>query len=132
MFKGSPLYSSGRQPRLPGVSSDNLEGLGEEHEETRGKSRISSLQKARKACMEVEDSVRLKKALAARPTKKELYQVGENVFFKYGTDNKWHGSGGVVAIDNKVIYIKYGRVIIHTSEPRITKTAAGSRFDNND
>ena len=53
--------------------------------------------------MEVENSMRIKKALAARPTKKEFYQVGENVFFKYGTDNKWHGPGRVVAIDNKVI-----------------------------
>ena len=63
--------------------------------------------------------------MAARPTKKEFYQVGENVFFKYGTDNKWH------AIDNKLIYIKYGRVVIHTSEPRVTKTVVGSRFENN-
>ena len=30
-----------------------------------------------------------------------------------------------------MIYIKYGRVVIHTSEPRITKTALGSRFDDN-
>ena len=64
-----------------------MAGLGEEYEETRGISRISSLQKARKAFMEGENSLRLKKALAARPTKTEFYQVGENVFFKYGTDN---------------------------------------------
>ena len=52
-------------------------------------------------------------------------------FFKYGTDTKWHGPGRIVAIDNKMIYIKYGRVVIHTSEPRVTKTALGTRFDNN-
>ena len=121
---------TGRQPRLPGATSDNLAGLGEEHEETRGISRISSLQKARKAFMEVENLARLKNALAARPTKKELYRLGEKVFFKYGTDNKWHGPGRIVAIDNKGIYIKHGRVVIHTSEPRVTKTALGTRFDD--
>ena len=123
----SPLQLvTGKQPRLPGVSNDNLAAMGEESEETRGISRISALQQARKAFMEVENSVRLKKALAARPYKKEIYQVGENVFFKYGTDKKWHGPGRIIAVDNKIIYIKYGRVIIHTSEPRVTKTADGS------
>ena len=127
----SPLQLvTGRQSRLPGASRDNLAGLREEHEETRGISRISSLQKARKAFMEVENLARLKKALAARPTKKELYRLGEKVFFKYGTDNKWHGPGRIVAIDNKGIYIKHGRVVIHTSEPRVTKTALGTRFDD--
>ena len=56
----SPLQIvTGRQPQLPGANSDKLAGLGEEHEETKGISRISSLQKARKAFMEVENSVRL-------------------------------------------------------------------------
>ena len=40
----SPLQLvTGRQPRLPGASSDNLVGLGEEHEELRGISRICYL-----------------------------------------------------------------------------------------
>ena len=46
--------------------------------------------------------MRLKKALAERPTKKELYQVGENVFFKYGTDNKWHGPGSLISVSARV------------------------------
>ena len=64
-----------RQPQLPGASSDNLAGLGEEHEETRGISRISSLQKARKAFMEVENSARLKKALAADQPKRSFTEL---------------------------------------------------------
>ena len=36
-------------------------------------------------------------------------------------DKEWRGPGRIIALDNKIVFIKYGRAIIHTSEPRVTR-----------
>ena len=119
----SPLQLvTGKQPKLPGYSCDKLPAMGEESEETKGISKISQIHQARRAFMEVENSSRLKKALMSKPVKRRFYQIGDWVYFTYGMKSRWHGPGKVIAVDNKVVYIKYGRAIIHTSEPRLSRT----------
>ena len=56
----SPLQLvTGRQPRLPGATSNSLSGNEAEKPEMRGLSRINHIQLARKAFMEAENSERL-------------------------------------------------------------------------
>ena len=124
----SPLQLvTGKQPKLPGYSCDKLPALGEEPEETKGISKIAQIHNARKAFMEIENSSRLKKALLSRPVKRENYQIGDMVYFRYGPKKGWHGPARVIAVDNKIIYLKYGRAIVHTSEPRVSRAAASAQ-----
>ena len=113
----------GKQPRLPGMGDDGLAAMEEEPMETKTISRIAEIHSARKAFLETENSHRLKKAMRFTPVKREVYSIGQFVYFKYGTDKRWRGPGRIVAVDGKVVYIKWGRALIHTSESRVTKTA---------
>ena len=57
--------------------------------------RLQSISEARKAFTQVENSSRLKKALKVRGQKMEYYATGEKVFYKFGSDPRWHGPGDI-------------------------------------
>ena len=93
--------------------------------------RLKLIFEARKAFIQVENSSRLKKALKVRPQTMVNYVTGEKVFYKFGTDPRWHGPGTIIGTDNKVIFLRHGGNIISTSQSRIMK-AQGYSLESTD
>ena len=52
----------------------------------------------------------------------EHYDLGEEVYYKHGKENKWKGPGKIIGLDNKIILIRQGRFIISTSQSRVLKS----------
>ena len=86
----SPLQLvTGKQPKLPGATSDQLTAQEGEHEETKGITRIASIANARKAFTEVENSERLKKAMKNIKAKRTFFNL-ENL---YTSNSEWTKGG---------------------------------------
>ena len=49
----------------------------------------------------------------------EYYENGDQVFYKFGTDPRWHGPGKVIGTDNKIVFLRHGGNIISMSQSRI-------------
>ena len=119
----SPMQITyGTQPRIPGSVHDNNPPANEEFIDVLSvHDRLNSLFEARKAFTTVENSARLRKALRVKPPKLDIYENGDRVFYKFGTDTRWHGPGTVIGTDNKVIFIRHRGNVISTSQSRIIK-----------
>ena len=61
----------------------------------------------------------------------EFYKLGEEVFYKHGKDNAWHGPGKIIGLDNKVIIIRQGRFILSTSQSRIIRATGAVNMQMN-
>ena len=112
----------GLQPRIPGAAQNNKPPANEDIIESIPiYKRLTALFEARKAFVDVENSLRLKKALRVKPQPMEHYSSGDKVFYKFGTDSRWHGPGTIIGTDNKVIFLRHGGNVISTSQSRIIK-----------
>ena len=119
----SPMQIAfGLQPRIPGAGQNNRPPANEDIiESVPIYKRLTALFEARKAFMDVENSLRLKKALRVKPQPMEFYNNGDKVYYKFGTDPRWHGPGTIIGTDNKVIFLRHGGNVISTSQSRIVK-----------
>ena len=119
----SPMQITfGKQPNIPGAAHSNLPPANEEVVNSVPIfDRLKAIFEARKAFTQIENSARLKKALKVKPQRLELYNHGDRVFYKFGTDGQWHGPGTVIGTDNKVIFIRHGGNVISTSQTRLMR-----------
>ena len=58
----------------------------------------------------------------------EFYNTGDRVFYKFGTDARWHGPGTVIGTDNKVIFLRHGGNVISTSQSRVIKAEMAQSY----
>ena len=110
----SPMQVAyGIQPRIPGAAHETSPPANEENVEVLSVyERLNALFEARKAFTAVENSNRLKKALKVKPQRMVVFENGDKVFYKFGTDTRWHGPGTVIGTDNKVIFIRHGGNVV--------------------
>ena len=119
----SPMQITfGLQPRIPSAAQNDKPPANEDIiESVPIYKRLTALFEARKAFVDVENSLRLKKALRVKPQPMEHYSSGDKVFYKFGTDSRWHGPGTIIGTDNKVIFLRHSGNVISTSQSRIIK-----------
>ena len=113
---------TGKNPTVPSVLTDNPPALEARSISKAFSERVSAALGARAAFVEVDASARVRRALLKKiRLQSEVYNPGDKVFFKRGTDKKWHGPGTVIGIDGKVIFVKHGRLYITCSPTRLIK-----------
>ena len=111
----------GKQPKIPGAAHNNQPPANEEYvQSVTVFDRLTAIFAARQAFTQVENSLRLKKALKVKPQRLELYNTGDRVFYKFGIDPQWHGPGTIIGTDNKMIFIS-------TSQTRLMRVGDKSQ-----
>ena len=84
---------------------------------------------AREKYMKVENDSKIKKALNSRipAPKLELYENGEEVWYRHGMEGIWQGPGVVIGQQNKVIFLRQGRFILAASQTNVRKRNQGNK-----
>ena len=116
---------TGKLPNLPSVMTNLLPAQECSSGVEAYSDRINAIYSARKAFIEIENSQRINRALKTKinPTF-EIYEPGDEVYYKKGDKTIWEGPARVIGVDGKVICIKHGRFIHTTSQSRLIKTTS--------
>ena len=120
----------GRNPKLPSVLNDDPPALeGTTTCEVFAK-HLNTLVSARKAFLQAESSNRIRRALKHNIRQVEnIFENGDNVYYKRESSNEWKGPGRVIGQDGKVVIIKHGLYTIRAHSSRVIKTTY--EFSNN-
>ena len=125
MIEGFSPYQLvfGRNPKLPSVLSDELPALeGTTTCEVFAK-HLNTLVAGRKAFLQAESSNRIRKALRHNIRQVEnIFENGDDVYYKRENCNEWKGPGKVIGQDGKVVIIKHGIYTIRAHSSRVIKT----------
>ena len=70
---------------------------------------LNALHAARKSFIEAESSDKLRRALKAknRETTGTEYEIGDMVYYRHKSSDKWNGPGMVIGKKNKQIFVKH-------------------------
>ena len=112
----------GVSPNLPNIMKDSLPALeGSTTSETFAK-HINALHAARRAFIESESDERLRRALRSKVRASEqIFENGDNVFYKREGKDRWLGPGKVVFQDGKVVFVRHGGIFVRVSPNRLCK-----------
>ena len=121
----------GRNPKLPSVLNDDPPALeGTTTCEVFAK-HMNTLVSARKAFLQAESSNRIRRALKYNIRQVEnIFENGDNVYYKRESSNEWKGPGRVIGQDGKVVIIKHGLYTIRAHSSRVIKTTYEFSKDN--
>ena len=125
MYEGFSSYQLvlGRNPNIPNILSSSPSQLEQSSISQKFVERINGLQAARKAFVESESSIKLKKALKAKiRVNEEVFHPGDKVYYKRDNVDKWLGPAKVIFQDGKVIFIRHGAVWVRVSPNRLVKS----------
>ena len=115
----------GRSPNIPALSTNKppaQECLSSVREYS---DRMNAIYSARKTFMQMENSLRINRALKAKMIPKlEDYDRGDKVYYRRGRDHEWNGPATVIGVDNKTILIKHGSFTYSTSQSRLIKISS--------
>ena len=112
----------GKNPRIPGAIDNSPPAQDGMTSSALIQKRLTGIFDARKALAKADNKARLKLAeRSVRAPKLEKYEMGDQVYYKFGQNPGWQGPGRIVAQDNKLIFIRHGRNIIVSSLARVSK-----------
>ena len=110
----------GSNPRIPGAVENEPPAENGVTITTLVQKRLQSIFDAHKAMAEVENKSRLKAAEKSSHTNKvQFYEIGDEVYYRMGSNTNWSGPGKVIAQDNKLLFIRHGRNLIVASPARV-------------
>ncbi|CAL4122102.1 unnamed protein product [Meganyctiphanes norvegica] len=114
----------GRNPKLPSVLHDDPPALeGTTTSEIFAK-HLNTLVAGRKAFIQAESSSRIRRALKHNIRQVEnVFENGDNVYYKRENSNEWKGPGRVIGQDGIVVIIKHGLFTIRAHSSRVIKTS---------
>ena len=71
---------------------------------------LNALHSARKAFIENEASEKLRRALQrkTRTSTSIIFETGDHVYYKRQDQDRWHGPGVVIGVENKQVFVKHG------------------------
>ena len=125
MVEGFSSYQLvfGRNPNLPNLLEGSPSSLEEATISHCFQQHINCLHAARKAFIESEASIRIKKALHHKIRSNEVvFDHGDKVYYKRDQGDKWIGPAKVIFQDGKVIFIRHCGVWIKASPNRVVKS----------
>ena len=112
----------GKNPRIPGAIDNSPPAQDGMTSSALIQKRLTGIFEARKALAKADNKARLKLAeRSSRAPKLEKYEMGDQVYYKFGREPGWQGPGRIVAQDNKLVFIRHGRNIIVSSLARVSK-----------
>ena len=118
----------GRNPSLPNILTSSPSSLEHTTISKRFTEHLNSLHAARKAFIESESCIRIKRALKHKiRTNETVFNPGEIVYYKRDSCDRWIGPAKVIFQDGKVVFIRHGAVWVKVSPNRIVKS--GREFD---
>lgn len=124
MWNGYSSYQLvfGQNPNLPNIMSDSVPALdGCTASEVLAK-HLNALHSARRAFMQTEACERIRRALRSKVRAAEqVFENGDEVYYKRDGRERWLGPGKVVFQDGKVIFIRHGGIFVRVSPNRVTK-----------
>ena len=112
----------GINPNLPNIMNARIPALQENTTSEIFAKHLNLMQLARQAYLEAENSERIKRALRHNiRTNQEMFESGENVYYKREDSEKWLGPGKVMFQDGKVVFVRHGSVYVKVSTNRLVK-----------
>ena len=110
----------GRNPNLPNVIKDGLPVLDEISSPTLQR-HLNALHGARQAFIQSEASEKLKRALKAKVRQSvQVFQPGDEVYYRKDHCNKSLGPAKVLAQDGKLVFVRHGGQILRITPSRLT------------
>ena len=102
----------GKNPNLPGIMSDKLPALEGTTSSEIFAQHLNALQAARRAYIQTEANERIRRALRTKiRAAEQIYQNGDNVFYKREGKERWLGPASVVFQDGKVVFVRQGGIL---------------------
>ena len=100
----------GRNVKLPDVHSDKLPAQNRSHSSDLIARHLLALHKARQAFVAQESCEKLRRALnrQTRSYSDIVYHNGDNVYYKRGNNNEWHGPAKILGRDGSQYLLKHG------------------------
>ncbi|XP_066915082.1 uncharacterized protein [Clytia hemisphaerica] len=96
----------GQNPNLPSVIVDMPPALEGTTTSERFYQHLNSLHSGRRAFIKAESSERIRRALRHQlRSHSEIFEVGDAVYYKRESSNKWKGPGKVIGQDGKTIFV---------------------------
>ena len=113
----------GKNPCLPNVMGDDLPALEETGIGTVSRN-LSAIHSARSEFLKLESSEKIRRALRhnVRATETQFLQLGDHVFYKRDSSDKWHGPAVVVGVDGKQVFVKHAGAYIRVHLCRLQRT----------
>ena len=113
----------GRNPHLPNILTSTPSSLEYTTISERFTEHLNGLHAARKAFIESEACIRIKRALKHKiRTNETVFNPGETVYYKRDRCDRWMGPAKVIFQDGKVVFIRHGAVWVKASPNRIVKS----------
>ena len=112
----------GTNPNLPNIMKDKLPALIWSTSSEIFAKHLNALHSARKAYIQSESEERIRRALRYKVRASEqVFNNGDNVFYKREGKEWWLGPGKVVFQDGKVVFVRHGSVFVRVSPNRLCK-----------
>ena len=113
--------SMGYNPSMPVALSDRPTVHGQSSSEI-VRTNLNAQQNARKAFIELENSEKIRRALAhnTRNFNDVRYVTGDSVFYKRKDSKEWKGPGKVIGQDGQQVLVKHGSTYVRVHPCRLT------------
>ena len=100
----------GKNPNMPSLCEGNLASLQGKTSSQVIAENLNAMHAARKAFIENEASDKLRRALLSktRTSTSLVYEIGDKVFYKRKSNDKWLGPASVIGSENKQVFVKHG------------------------
>ena len=123
--------SMGYNPTMPVALSDRPTAYGECSSEI-VRTNLNAQQAARKAFIELENSDKIRKAIAhnTRNFNDVKYIAGDSVFYKRKDSKEWKGPGKVIGQDGQQVLVKHGSTYVRVHPCRLALQNADLRINN--
>ena len=119
----------GKNPNLPNVMSSSPSSLETTSTSEKFTKHINSLHAARKAFIQSEACVKIKKALKSKiRVNEQVFNPGDKVYYKRDSQDRWLGPAKVIFQDGKVVFLRHGAVWVKVSPNRLVKS--GKEFNS--
>ena len=121
----------GRNPAIPSVFDSSPAQLESLCASQLVADNINAMHAARRDFVCNESNERIRRALLhqIRHDDEEIFQNGENVYYKRNDDNRWRGPGVVIGRDGKQILVRHGGVYVRVHICRLQRAPTKSRHE---
>ena len=110
----------GRNPLIPNIENGNVAYIENGDGPEIFARHLKALSSARKAYTEAETSEKIKRALRGRIRSYEKkYEVGQTVFYKRDSSEKWLGPAKILIQDGSVSFVRHGSQLIRVNASRL-------------
>lgn len=111
----------GKNPQIPNVMINEPPALEEMDAEGMVARQLGAMREAREAFMKAESAEKIRRALRhnIRPSARNVFVLGDTVYYKRNDSRKWRGPGTVIGKESATILIKHGAQYVRVHVCRV-------------